>query len=146
MSSPNSRYKAPLVNNDESFEHLIRNLNQDRMAVSRIYKTGAFKQPITDLVAKLNDSNSKVEKFVMARSPASTPRKSIANLPSEVSKPTQRASRGKLELCKQSDPLEVGNGSSLRYSFRTKKGQNPNNPTKPNQDSYLLFPSIRNQD
>ena len=30
----------------------------------------------------------------------------------------------------------------LRYSYRTKKGFIPNNPGKPNQDSYIISPNI----
>ena len=30
----------------------------------------------------------------------------------------------------------------LRYSYRTKKGFMPNNPGKPNQDSFIISPNI----
>lgn len=33
----------------------------------------------------------------------------------------------------------------LKYSYRSRKGHTPNNPSKPNQDSYIISTNLHNQ-
>lgn len=77
MSSPNSRYKAPLENTEQSLEYLISNLTKDKISGRRVYKASIRKLDLTDF--KLNDPATRAERMVLSRPYA--PRKSISNPP-----------------------------------------------------------------